>query len=161
MKKVFLSVFLIVAFSAYVVYAKGNQKANTAVLPGSKNGNLTIPTPALDDEGIPIIISDRPIRDKPKNGYRDGEYTGNVVDAFFGYIQVRAVIADGKITDVVFLKYPNDRPTSIQINEEAIPILKEEAIIAQSAKVDIVTGATQSAEAFRISLQSALDQARI
>jgi len=40
--------------------------------------------------------------------YKDGSYTGSVQDAFYGNIQVRAVISGGKITDVLFLQFPND-----------------------------------------------------
>lgn len=91
--------------------------------------------------------------------YRDGTYTGSVADAYYGYIQVRAVIQQGKIADVAFLQYPNDRRTSIEINSQALPLLKVEAIQAQSAQVDIVSGATDSSIAFRESLASALAQA--
>jgi uncharacterized protein with FMN-binding domain len=91
--------------------------------------------------------------------YKDGTYTGSVADAFYGNIQVQAVIAGGKITDVVFVQYPNDNPTSISVNTQAIPFLKQEALSAQSSHVDIVSGASDSSEAFQQSLASALSQA--
>ena len=76
--------------------------------------------------------------------YRDGSYTGSVADAQWGVVQVKAVIKNGKITDVQFLQYPNDRNRSIYINSYADPQLSSEAIQAQSANVDIVTGAMYS-----------------
>ena len=91
--------------------------------------------------------------------YKDGTYTGNPADAFYGNIQVQAIISGGRITDVQFLQYPNDRSTSIAINSQAMPYLKQEAIQAQSANVDIVSGATDSSQAFQESLASALSQA--
>ncbi len=91
--------------------------------------------------------------------YKDGSYTGKVADAIYGDYQVKAIITDGKISDIQFLIYPNDRRTSIEINQESMPLLKQEAIINQSSEVDIVSGATQSSIAFKESLQSALDQA--
>jgi uncharacterized protein with FMN-binding domain len=93
--------------------------------------------------------------------YKDGQYDGNVADAYYGLVQVRAIIQGGKLTDVVFLSYPNDRSESIKINTYATPILKAEAIKAQSAKVNAVTGATNTSRAFINSLTSALNQAQV
>jgi len=93
--------------------------------------------------------------------YKDGQYDGNVADAYYGLVQVRAIIQGGKLTDVVFLSYPNDRSESIQINTYAMPILKAEAIKAQSAKVNAVTGATNTSRAFINSLTNALSQAQV
>ena len=91
--------------------------------------------------------------------YKDGQYTGTTADAYYGNIQVVAVIQGGKITDVQFLNYPQDRSTSIQISKRAMPILKSEAIAVQSARVDAVSGATDTSKAFVQSLTSALNQA--
>lgn len=96
----------------------------------------------------------------PKPPYRDGVYAGKSADAFYGNIQVKAVILGEKITDVQFLQFPNDRTRSIAINTLAMPNLKQEAIQAQSANVDIVSGATDSSNAFIQSLSSALSQAK-
>jgi uncharacterized protein with FMN-binding domain len=93
-------------------------------------------------------------------GLKDGQYTGNAADAFYGYIQVKAIINGGKITDVQFLRYPNDRSTSIAINKQAMPYLKQEAVQAQSAQVNIVSGATDTSQAFIQSMASALSQAQ-
>lgn len=92
--------------------------------------------------------------------YKDGSYTGSVADAQWGYIQVKAIIQNGKITDVQFLQYPNDRNRSIDINNYADPQLRSEAIQAQSAQVDVVSGATDSSDAFIQSLSDALSQAK-
>lgn len=92
--------------------------------------------------------------------YKNGTYIGSIADAYYGNVQVRLIIAGGKITDVQFLAYPNDRQTSLSINTQAIPDLKNEAIVAQSANVDIVSGATATSQAFVQSLQSALSQAK-
>ncbi len=92
--------------------------------------------------------------------YKNGEYVGSVADAYYGYIQVKAVVTNGQISDVQFLQYPNDRATSIMINSQAMPILKSEAISAQTANVDIVSGATDSSQAFIQSLGAALASAK-
>ena len=85
---------------------------------------------------------------------------GSVADAFYGNIQVQATISGGKITNIQFLQAPNDRSTSIEINQQADPLLAQEAIQSQSATVDIVSGATDSSQAFMHSLQDALTQAK-
>jgi uncharacterized protein with FMN-binding domain len=96
----------------------------------------------------------------PGAKYKDGSYTGSVADAQWGYIQVKAIISGGRITDVQFLQYPNERQRSVDINTYADPQLTSEAIQAQSAQVDIVSGATDSSEAFAQSLADALSQAQ-
>ncbi len=64
------------------------------------------------------------------------------------------------MANITFLQYPNDRNRSVEINNYADPQLIQEAIQAQSAQVDIITGATDSSEAFMQSLSDALSQAQ-
>ena len=94
------------------------------------------------------------------SGYKDGSYTGSVADAFYGYVQVKATISGGKITDVTFLSYPNSHDTSRYINSQAMPMLTQEAIAAQSANVNLIGGATDTSLAFKQSLGSALAKAK-
>ena len=94
------------------------------------------------------------------SSYKDGIYTGSVANAYYGNVQVAVTIAGGQITDVKFLQYPDTHTTSVFINNQAMPFLKQEAIQAQSANVQIITGATYTSEAFNQSLQAALTQAR-
>lgn len=119
-----------------------------------------ITTPPQTPTKAPVKVPTPPPVTTPKNKYKDGSFTGSVADAYYGNIQIKITISSGKITDVVFLQYPNDRSTSREINGQAMPYLKAEAIQAQSANVDIVSGATDSSQAFRISLASALAQAK-
>lgn len=97
----------------------------------------------------------------PNVSYKNGSYTGSVADAYYGNIQVQATILGGKLTAVNFLQYPSDRSTSKSINTQAMPYLQQEAIAAQSAKVSVISGATDSSQAFVQSLSSALAQAQI
>lgn len=91
--------------------------------------------------------------------YKDGTYTGGVADAYYGNVQVQATVSGGKITTVKFLQYPNTHSTSVYINQQAMPYLQQEAIQAQSANVQIISGATFTSQAFQQSLQNALAQA--
>ena len=124
--------------------------------PTNSNKNQTaptnLPTPTAQNTPTPTP--------KPSSKYKDGTFTGDAADAFYGLIQVQATIANGRITDVKFLQAPNDRSTSIMINSQADPMLATEAIQAQSAQVDVVSGATDSSQAFVQSMQSALDKAK-
>ena len=95
-----------------------------------------------------------------KNGkYKSGSFIGTSEDAYYGYIKVKVVILDGKISDVVFLDHPGDNRTSEYINSQAMPLLKAEAISKQSANVDIISGASDTSMAFIKSLERALNQA--
>lgn len=91
--------------------------------------------------------------------YVDGSYTGSTEDAYYGMVQVRAVVANGKVTDVQFLQHPSSHENSIFINGRAMPLLIKEALQIQSAQVDGVSGATFTTGAFKQSLATALAQA--
>jgi uncharacterized protein with FMN-binding domain len=86
-------------------------------------------------------------------------YTGNAFNTQYGTMQVAAVVKAGKITDVRVLKQTNTGPQSDQIDANALPKLKTAAIRAQSAKIDVVSGATYTSTGYAKSLQSALDKA--
>lgn len=92
--------------------------------------------------------------------YKDGTYTGSITDAYYGNIQVKVTISNGKMTNVDFLQYPNDHHESVQINQRAMPVLAQEAIQSQTAQVDGVSGATDTSLAFIASMNAALNQAR-
>jgi uncharacterized protein with FMN-binding domain len=93
-------------------------------------------------------------------GYADGTYVGPVVDAYYGLIQIEAIVQGGQLVGIKVLKYPSDRRTSVYINRQALPMLRDEVVSAQSANVDIISGATLTSEAFIRSLGSALRKAR-
>jgi uncharacterized protein with FMN-binding domain len=89
----------------------------------------------------------------------NGTDTGSVVQTRFGPVQVQVTIAGGRITDVTALQLPNDRQRSAEISQIAEPMLRSEALTAQSAQIDLISGATYTSDAYAQSLQSALDQA--
>jgi uncharacterized protein with FMN-binding domain len=65
-----------------------------------------------------------------------------------------------RITAVSVPIYPNSSGRSSYISENAIPILRSEALRAQSARIDLVSGATDTSDAFVSSLQSAILKAK-
>ncbi len=111
------------------------------------------PTPAAAGGGASTAVASLDGR------YRDGAYAGAAVDAYYGAMQVRANVSGGRIVSIDVLQYPADRRTSKWINSQALPALESEAISAQSAQVDIVSGATLTSEAYARSLDSALSRA--
>jgi uncharacterized protein with FMN-binding domain len=92
--------------------------------------------------------------------YKDGAFTGDPAEILWGFVQVKAVIQNGKIAAVQFLQMPFDRTRSVEITDLAKPILESEAIKSQSAQVDLVTSATLTSMGFRQTLASALAQAK-
>lgn len=156
MKKFIISLALIFSFGAYALFLhRGPGEETALVAPASiasdNVSGLNAYTPPLTATQQTIV---------PKGRYADGIYTGTSEDAYYGYIQVEATISGGKISSIRFLQYPNDRRESRQINSQADPWLAQEAIQAQSSKVDIITGATDTSFAFIRSLGAALNKAQ-
>jgi len=161
MKKVIIGFAI---FGTLIVYSLGvrheQPKINTPVSltsdaasstanPGSSRGTaVSGNTPSPSSASTPAT-----------GAYKDGSYTGSIADAFYGNVQVRATIQGGRLTAVTFLDYPHTHSTSIDINQQAMPYLQQEAIKAQNAQVDIVSGATYTSQAFIQSLSRALSQA--
>ncbi|MEK1886881.1 MAG: FMN-binding protein [Phyllobacterium sp.] len=110
-------------------------------------------------EGQPRVV--RATLTARASRYVDGVYTGPAADAYYGLVQLQAVIQNGRLSAIKILQYPSDRRTSIYINRQALPLLRDEAVSAQSAKVDIVSGATLTSRAFIRSLGGALQQAAL
>jgi uncharacterized protein with FMN-binding domain len=87
--------------------------------------------------------------------------TGPVVQTRWGPVQVRLSLRNGKITDVQAVQYPNGNPRDDEINSIALPLLRSAALKAQSAQIDMVSGATVTSEGYVQSLQAALDSAHV
>ena len=119
---------------------------------GSSNANASgqdIGAATFSNSDAPAVVAQGP----------HGSFTGQVFDAYYGRVQVKANISGGQIVSIDVLQYPQDRRTSRYINSQALPMLKSEVISAQSTRVDIISGATLTSEAFLRSLKTALKQA--
>lgn len=92
---------------------------------------------------------------------RSGTYDGSVAQTRFGPVQVRITVSGGKLTDVQALQVPNNNHHDVEINSYAVPILRDEALAAQSAQIDTVSGATYTSDGYRESLQAAIDAAHL
>ncbi|MDX6318234.1 MAG: hypothetical protein QOD35_1634 [Nocardioidaceae bacterium] len=85
--------------------------------------------------------------------------TGAVASTQWGPVQVQLTISGKAVTKVAVVQYPNGNPRDAEINSQALPILIQETTSAQSADIDMVSGATVTSTGYLQSLQSALDQA--
>ncbi len=156
-KKFFLSAFVVLSFAAYAIQqhqAIPDIQNPTAADPPKTETSQQVAEPFRPTATLPIPSS------TPDGLYKNGSFTGPKVDVYYGLVQVSAVIQNGRIADVQFLEFPNDRRTSQLINSQAMPWLQQEAIQSQSANVNIITGATLTSEGFIMSLQSALQTAQ-
>jgi uncharacterized protein with FMN-binding domain len=86
--------------------------------------------------------------------------TGSLITTRYGDVEVQVTVAGGKITAVDAVELPSGGRSG-RISDSVAPILASEALTAQSANIDIVSGATYTSEAYASSLQAALDQAGI
>jgi uncharacterized protein with FMN-binding domain len=86
--------------------------------------------------------------------------TGNVINTPYGPTQVQVTVNAGKIVKVTVLQHTNDGVNSMMIDGRALPLLNNETLTAQSAKINAVSGASYTSAGYTQSLQSALDKAK-
>ena len=84
--------------------------------------------------------------------------TGNVANTIYGPVQIQAAVKAGKIIKVTILQQPSTTAHDLQIGVFAFPQLEAETLSAQSAKIDMVSGATYTSGGYIQSLQSAIDR---
>jgi uncharacterized protein with FMN-binding domain len=94
-----------------------------------------------------------------KGGSAASVVNGTVAQTQWGPVQVQVRINGHRITDVNALVYPSGNGHDQSINSYALPLLRQEVLSAQSARIDGVSGATVTSGGYRESLQAALDAA--
>jgi uncharacterized protein with FMN-binding domain len=179
LQKVILSLSMIALFALYALQRQALPQGGatlaaimpptvvaTAVIPSATATIVVAPTTAAalarvepTTPPLPPTETAAPPTATASGAYLDGTYDGSQADANWGTVEVQVVITNGQISDVQFLQFPNHRNRSQEINSQAMPILTQEAIQAQQAQVDVVTGATDTSGAFIESLSAALSQA--
>jgi uncharacterized protein with FMN-binding domain len=91
----------------------------------------------------------------------DRVVNGAATSTRWGTVQVQVHVRNGQIVDVVPLAVPDSNSRDYRINSYAVPVLRNEALAAQSANIDTVSGATVTSNGYLRSLQSALDAAHL
>jgi uncharacterized protein with FMN-binding domain len=87
-----------------------------------------------------------------------GTVTGDAAQTQYGAVQVRLTVSNGKITRAEAVQAPKGGQSD-QITANAVPRLNQAAVAAQSADIDVVSGATYTSKGYQESLQSAIDKA--
>jgi uncharacterized protein with FMN-binding domain len=145
-----------------------SQPAMPGSTPGGDPGPGQSPAPVPPTPGQPPAPGQPPVsnptpRPIPKpTPAPPASFTGKIDGAVetmkYGPVQVRAVFTNGRLTDVVALRTPTGDSHSVAIATRSVPILRSEALAAQSASIHTVSGATYTSKAYAASLQSALDK---
>jgi uncharacterized protein with FMN-binding domain len=131
--------------------------------PGSSQGTTPSATPTggtgSGGDGSDDSSSSPSPSPSPSASTATSTVTGAVAATQWGPVQVQLTLQGGKITGVTVVQYPNGNHRDVEINDYALPILIDETKQAQSAQIDMVSGATVTSDGYVRSLQSALDQA--
>jgi len=129
----------------------------TRVVVGSTVASLVV---LITGWVIGSAASSTPAASSSAGKLTDGTYTGTTSETRYGPVQVEITVSGGSITDVKALQLTNAEPRSVQISNEAAPLLRSEVLKAQSASVATVSGATYTTDGYLSSLQSAIDKAK-
>jgi uncharacterized protein with FMN-binding domain len=86
---------------------------------------------------------------------------GPMVQTQYGGVQVAVTYVGHRILDVKALHLTDSSDTSVSISSQAAPMLRQEALSAQSARIDMISGASYTSAAYVQSLQAALDAAHV
>jgi uncharacterized protein with FMN-binding domain len=138
--------------SAAAVVPRTTVPARAAPPPDSTTTTTTTPSsPGTSSTTTPTSTA-------PATSTQTRTLTGDAVDNEYGTVQVQVTLTGNQITDIVALQMPDSHQRSVEISQAAEPILRQEALQAQSAQIDLVSGATFTSESYAQSLQAALDQ---
>jgi len=130
-----------------------------AIVEDGGTGTAT-PTPATTSGGAPATPAPSDSSIAGGGTVDVTEVTGPTVSTRFGPVQVKIEISGGTVTDVIAIQLPSGGRSG-RISDVAEPTLHDQALAAQSAAIDGVSGATYTSRAYEQSLQAALDQAGI
>ena len=153
---------LVLLFSYHT--SSGTQAATVAAT-STEDGQsaTTTPNAGESEAGSSSSVADESSSESSTStsttGSVSGTFTGAAVETRYGAVQVEITVEDGVITSSQAIQYPNRDRHDQQINAYAVPVLNSEAVDAQSADIDSVSGATFTSVGYAQSLQSAIDEA--
>ena len=138
--------------------AGSNPPAISGSAAGSSSGSASPPegdttSPSTTPKSTPQTTAPKAATPKTST------VTGPSTPTQWGPVQVQVTVDGSTITDVTVVQYPMGNGTDQQINSYALPILIQETLDAQSAQIDMISGATVTSRGYLTSLQAALDQA--
>lgn len=115
---------------------------STTTAPSSTPSSTTAPSPTTSTTTAPATRT----------------VTGKVEPYGYGQLRVRATMTGGRLTDVKVVTLQTAETYSQQLAAQVIPMLRSQALKAQSARINGISGATYTSEAFALSLQAALSK---
>ena len=124
-------------------------------------GLLFLYPTSMNRTGSPTATAAKPgvVSTEPATGVLT--VNGTSAGTRYGPVQVRVTMRSHRLVTVTALAYPSSGRRDQEISSFALPQLEREAIAAQSAQIDTVSGATFTSDGYRRSLQSALDAAHV
>jgi uncharacterized protein with FMN-binding domain len=79
----------------------------------------------------------------------------------YGVLSIKVTVQGSRITDVSVASLQTAEQYSQSLAQQVIPTLRSEVLSAQSARINGISGATYTSEAYAYSLQAALDQLHV
>jgi uncharacterized protein with FMN-binding domain len=150
---------LIMLFSYHTSLGAGSTVAVAPI--GTGSSTTTGSSGATTDGGASGSTGSGDSSASGSSSSSSGTVTGDTTQTRWGPVQVQITVAAGKITAVDAVQYPNGNGRDQEINAYALPVLAREALAAQSAQIDLVSGATVTSDGYVQSLQSAIDKANL
>ena len=135
----------------------GAQKVNVAS-PGSTTTTAPATSNTTSGGGTSNTTAPSDNTSTTKPASKSGTYTSQQVQYQYGVLEVSLKVNNGRITDITFPMDEATDPRSESINSQALPILAQEALSAQSLNIDVVSGATYTSNAFAQGFQDAVSQ---
>jgi uncharacterized protein with FMN-binding domain len=170
MKRVLLSILgtvlgvaALLSFKSHGQGAANGSGLPSAALPAVSASTTTSPsrasTAAPPDPAASVTGQPPGAATTAATGSTSASFLGDSVNTRYGIVQVKITVTGNTITNVGFAQLTAFDGRSRQINSAAAPILLHEALNAQSAQIDSVSGASYTSQGYTQSLQSALDRA--
>lgn len=163
MKKSYIILIILAVLGVEAIVLYPSKKQDTVNTTADLTTNTTDSATATSTALKPVPTSQSTTQSSSRSttsSLKDGTFTGTRESNPFGDVKVSIVVSAGKITDVTFISLPDADRRSVQINDQASPILKTQTIKAQSTNIDGVSGATYTSESYINSLQAAIDAAK-
>lgn len=161
----FLSIFAILgATLGLKFYSSAAQPALTSSLSvgttGSGTGQSSAPSaaPSASSSAAPTPSSSAAPTSAPAASTVSRTINGDTVQTRFGNVQVAVSFSGHTITKVDVLQVPQESGRDMEITSYSVPVLTQEVLSSQSAKIDSVSGATYTSEGYIQSVQSAIDK---
>jgi uncharacterized protein with FMN-binding domain len=150
----------LVLLVSYHTSTMGAAGGPAATLPAGGAGTVGLSTSSTTST-TSRSASSTPSGSAPAPAGGDTVVNGAATSTRWGTVQVQVQVRNGQIVDVVLLAVPDANSRDYRINSYAVPVLRSEALAAQSASIDTVSGATVTSKGYIRSLQSALDAAHL